>query len=326
MTSTEDKIVRRFLAWLMVCSVFAGTIVLSGGAAAAVGNQSDVSFDDKLDSQQVFWQGQGLLVDADESVFADAIWQVWTVTSDDQLDSLVQEFNLDENGMAVIDTSNLDGQYVVTTSDRDLVTVEEGDAAPSGDSTPDSETWRITLQTMDAAFSADQVGNAGDSAKVGLGITSNRADYDVSVTATRDGSAVSETTLLSVFPSAERGTPDDGAILVPAQADTTETLDFSGATSGSYAFSLVVTDTTASSTASVEVEEPTRTPTETSTAETAVETSPTPTVVTEFVTKQGPSPTPRVVTVTETTGQPGFGIAVALVALLAAVMLAVRSD
>lgn len=55
--------------------------------------------------------------------------------------------------------------------------------------------------------------------------------------------------------------------------------------------------------------------------------SPTPRVVTEVRTRtvQGPSPEPRTVVVTQTpSGQPGFGVAIALVALLAAAMLALR--
>jgi PGF-CTERM protein len=146
-------------------------------------------------------------------------------------DSSFEQQLTNDDGVIDIDTSGLEGDYVIRID---------------GEDSEDHE-FEVAVQTLDAEFDEERVLNEGDNTEAELELDSNRIGYDVEVTA--DGLSSSE--LESIFGDSVEEATDDGVIL--ASDDTSA--DFDGIDAGEYEFTIEVTDTDAEAEATIEVAE-----------------------------------------------------------------------
>jgi len=96
--------------------------------------------------------------------------------------ALEEEFTLEDDGTATIDTSDLDGDYVIVDEGGDPVEFNDqgvSQGTPSSDPAVTSE-WEVTSQSLEADFDSGNVTNDGTE---DLEISSNRGTYSVNVSA-----------------------------------------------------------------------------------------------------------------------------------------------
>ncbi|RQG88881.1 PGF-CTERM sorting domain-containing protein [Natrarchaeobius halalkaliphilus] len=166
-----------FLAAIMVLSVVAMSAAFAGAATAT---------DDDLSSGSTYWQGQELNITETDGVDDGADLQIREYDGDNDIGSLVNEFSLDGDGHAVVETDGLDaGDYVITNaSDRsEAIEFDDGEASVASDA--ESAYFEITTQDLDAEFD-DEIVNDGDDSVTDLEIDSNRGTYSVIVNADGD--------------------------------------------------------------------------------------------------------------------------------------------
>ncbi|WP_313692278.1 BGTF surface domain-containing protein [Halorarum halobium] len=257
MTETNNKIRALFLTALMVFSVFAMTVAFGGSAAAAVGNQSDLTRDAEMNTGSTYWAGQQVLIDTGDDNASES-WQVRSVDTDapNNIGGLEEEFTLDENGTAVIDTSDLDGTYVVVNSTGDPITFTDGDA-DGHETDANDASFEVAPMSLTTEFADDEAGNAGPSNSTELSISSNRGSYNVTISSEdldadelheifNDSAAASMTV--------DTGTDgDDDAVQLSNIDDGDYTANFTDIDAGNYTFTVDATDTTASDTANITV-------------------------------------------------------------------------
>jgi len=258
MTDTNEKLRALFLTALMVLSVFAGTIALSGSAAAAANTFADSDADQALSSNGTYWQGQELWLEGT----AGETWELRRVDTsgdNDAVGGLVQQVVFDSNGTATIDTSNLDGTYVLEDESNGLVSYDDG-VVQSQSATLAQADWEVAVQTLSASFDEDDVPtDTGSSATID--VDSNRGVYQVNVTA----EGLDEEDLEMIFNQSDdgnafvagSGADDDDSVQlnISGSSDTVEANFTEFDEAGSYTFDFEVSDTTASASASVEVAE-----------------------------------------------------------------------
>ncbi|WP_337652396.1 BGTF surface domain-containing protein [Halomontanus rarus] len=220
-TTYREKGRALFLAALMVLSVVAMSTALVGGAAAVDKTNLD---------GQIYFAGQEVDV---TGLSGDPV-QLRQVDGDST--THIRNINTD-NGSITLDTSGLDGTYVI----RD-------DAGDSGE-------FEVTEQNVEFAFEADKVDN--DESTTLNFETDNRAET-VNLTVNADGD-LSGDELVDIFNSsnfdAETTDEDDEARIVGASLNDEIDADFSGVDAGNYTFNVNVEDTTASDTAEIVVEQ-----------------------------------------------------------------------
>lgn len=226
------------LSALMVFSVFAGTVALSGTAAAANKPADAVT----LESDTTYFQGQVLFQD-NASVSGGETLELRT-----QGGTFVTQLTADSDGNFTIDTSTVDagdalspGFYKVEDSDGNVF----------------ASNFEIVEQSFNVVQSSTTVNNGGSSTTKTTW-QSNRGDYEVAVTATIGGDVVTASDIDALTDRTAVDTRDlDGDGTVEAAifdgGDGNVTWDFDGQTPGDYNVNVAVTDTTASGSATVTV-------------------------------------------------------------------------
>ncbi|SFS08884.1 PGF-CTERM protein/surface glycoprotein [Halomicrobium zhouii] len=256
MTTTNNKLRSLFLAALMVFSVFAMTVALPGSAAANH-DTDEYDYDTHLDTDDRYW-GETVLAETDDT---DETYELYEVNMDDDGDG--EDFKTvltpDEDGVFTFSTDGYDGEFEIRNSNGEPVVVNDGQIGAVDDS--GAAVFSITTQTFDADFEDANV--TDEDSDVELDITTNRGRHAVEVTA--DG--LDEGELENIFD--EDASDDDGdregefTVSDADGEDDTITLegvtsgdfntDFSGVDTGEYTFDFEVTDTEASSSASINV-------------------------------------------------------------------------
>lgn len=152
MTPTEDVLRNLFLAALMVVAGIAMTATLPGLTGAEHSSTTDA--DAHLDSGETYEQGERLWLR--DSSGAGMTYQIrkWDATASgrERLGALVAEVPLDTSGSAVIDTRDLEGEYVLVRNQ-----VETGERYPVGVTDGRNESfdggsgygWEVTAQNDD---------------------------------------------------------------------------------------------------------------------------------------------------------------------------------
>jgi pilus assembly protein FimV len=178
-------------------------------------------------SDTTYWQGQDLFFVADDG--SDSADETFQLRTDDEDESLVTEFTLDEDGVAIISTSGLEGNYKIVD--------ENGD-----DQRTDME---VAVQNLDAEFNPDSVLESSDSSEnAELILDSNRGSYSVEVSS----DDLSDSELNSIFGE----DVEDGSVML-SSSDTDA--DFSEIDPGEYNVTVEVTDTDAEANATMDVTE-----------------------------------------------------------------------
>ncbi len=240
----------------MVLSVFAGTVAFAGSAAAA--NAGDA--DDTLSSASTYWQGQELKIDASTTSEAGAGDTLQIRENDDsEIGSLVTEFTLDSNQTAIVDTSDLDGEYVITSDSNTVHNVTNGDiqdgvTSPS-ESQVDAASFEVAVQTLTTETDEDDT-EVLQGSNANIDVTSNRGAFQVDITA--DG--LDSEDLDDIFNQSDNdfvsANEDDDEVTLNVTGDDTVVANFSEFDDvGDYTFEFNANDTTASDTASVTVNE-----------------------------------------------------------------------
>ena len=246
MTTTNDKLRSLFLATLMVFSVFAMTVALPGSAAA---NHVNVTYEVDGSSTNLVYAGQTVnATGLDQGVD----YQLRSVddtdsSSGDITDSSHERnYNSGSNGAITIETDDLgEGDYFLTTG---------------GETVDISDSFEVTEQTLDVDFDdtnvTDEEGNAE------YEISSNRNDFALNISADGDLSAselnatFNDEGNTAGFEASNIDEDDDeDRITVSGVTRGDYEANFSGVDAGQYTFDFEADDTTASSSASVNVSE-----------------------------------------------------------------------
>lgn len=297
----------------------------------------------QLESGALYWAGQsatfdgsGIVPDAGNASVAERTFRIRTVTDGDRVGSLVREFVVGTDGERVIDTTGLQGRYVIR-YEEELVYVHDGtgytSAPPDGRAiTVRNSSWEVARQTISATWSADRVFRHQQAE---LNVFSNRASSLIAVSAR----GLEFDDLVSMFDARDfaddhDARADDDVLLMDVMGDTTLTVRFREIPHGDYTLVIEVVDTDARTTATIRVgarppspvpstptSEPTTAPVPTPTADPSEPPTevPGPTTrtgtdpATSSPTPASPSPPPG--TATSTPGQPGFGAGLAGVAV-----------
>ncbi|MHB9288153.1 hypothetical protein ACKVMT_14075, partial [Halobacteriales archaeon Cl-PHB] len=187
-------------------------------------------------TQTIYYQGQQVVI---TGLNSDTDYQLRSIDETTQAGAVTastheESFHTNSSGMFVVDTSTLDtDDYFV-----------RGPGAPAED---ESNAFELTTMSLSTSFAADSV---NDASTLNLAFDSNRGTYDVNVTA--DG--LDESDLAGIFTNhANVQTHSDGTVTLVGVNDGTLAADFNGVAAGNYTFNFESTDTTASSSDSVEV-------------------------------------------------------------------------
>lgn len=260
------------VAALAVLAVSAGAVSAGGdgstavdsaslGSAAAVGTVQQISVDGSLQSGAEHWQGRRLRFDANEIVGDDSgggQFEIWRVTEDGRLNQRVGTFQVDANGTHVVDTTGLQGRFVLRYNDQPVY-VHDGrgylQSPPDGSQvTVGSSAWRVKAQTLSFEWSDPTVypGQSTD-----LTVESNRQRYTVAVSAT----GLSFQNLTSLFPASayandHAARANDSVLLLELHQRSTLRLDTQGFQPGDLPLRFDVVDTAAVGWPSLQVEQP----------------------------------------------------------------------
>nr|WP_281361601.1 BGTF surface domain-containing protein [Natronomonas gomsonensis] len=248
------------------------TASYSIGASSA----SEAGADGAYDTGTTRWQGQELFFDQGALSDNHSNWQVrnWDRTaSNDRLGSLVSELSF-ENGQTVIDTSNLEGDYVITANDDSasgenrevIITNNQGvatDSVSSNSSAATNEYVEIVVQNLDATFEdadGDEVDDVDLDDSRTLVLDSNRNGFGVEVSSenlTQDQlEKVFDDSTYSVAPTSD---DDDNVTISGLQSESEIEATFNESNDieegDSLDFNFEATDTTANADASITVGE-----------------------------------------------------------------------
>lgn len=304
-----------------------------------------------LDSARTFWSGQRLYFDGGAVVpdvgnasTGERTFQLRRVTTAGEVGPLVREFAVDAEGEAVLDTTSLEGEFVLRYA-GDPVYVQDGtghaDSPPDGTAvTVENSAWEVAVQTISASWSESRVSR---NEIVDLRIESNRVLYLIEVSA--DGLDFED--LERIFDphfyalDHDARADEDVIVLRGGLADDVPAY-FAGIDDGAYTLSIEVADADAATTAEVRVgsgdatattELPDATATPPATTQAPPEPTPpttAPETTTPTTTATGPTTSTSAATATAgpgattTTGQSGFGAIGGTVGVVAAVLLLLR--
>ena len=205
-----------------------------------------------------FWQGQTIYAKDD----ATQTLELYEVTRDDSgarqilSNDFISQTNFDENDNALINTDNLEGEYALSDSNQDptgtLPTSQSaGGLAPDTASGVNAgDTFTVSVQSLSATFDEEEV-EEGD--KVDLDFESNRNDFNVTITSDQLDSG----DLDSIFSTDKTviEDEDDDEIEFSVSGDQIATGDFTDIDPGEYTLDIEVSDTAASTSASINVVE-----------------------------------------------------------------------
>lgn len=281
MKTNNKKISALLFSALMVLSVFAGVVAISGSAfGVALGSA------EQLDSGVTYWQGQDIWLENGTAVATATTLQIRAVDSDNKVGSLVTEFQLDTanvagaataKGTAKISTSSLSGYYAITDGGEggfvyisnatgQLASVKNaaGGAYVSPNTTQiGSAKFEVTVQTFSVKLDDSSI---DEDTTTTLDVTSNRGAFQIRVSSAQ----LDEDDLTNIF--AASGTTndvntasktdedDDGkekreSILINTEAGQSIQVEFDGDFDdpGTYTFDIEVVDTDAEASATIVV-------------------------------------------------------------------------
>ncbi|MFC6757601.1 surface glycoprotein [Halomicroarcula sp. GCM10025894] len=241
MTNNSDKLRSLILAALMVFSVFAGSIALTGSAAAQAGN---------LNSGSSYFAGQDVTADNLDDT---QDYRVRAV-EDGEPGTLIR--TLDASGSTIeftLDGELSSGDFVIVDESGDVVVFDDGSLQsteePTESNTSDAE-FEVVSQDLTAEFEDSSVGNSGGSATVDYEIESDkRNDYNVNISA--DG--LDDEDLQEIFGDAVEDDVSEDDDVIEVAGDTEFNLDFDGQDADTYTFEANVTDSDASDADDIEV-------------------------------------------------------------------------
>jgi len=200
-TSYRLQLRATFLAFIMVISVVGMSVAFTGVAVAAPSDSGNS--DGPLVSGGTNWQGQELFItDLSNVNSAGDELQIRNYDrTDDEIGSLVEEFDAD-NEEALVDTTDLDGNYVITNSTATSTAIVFDSSGSATDTAtgsseldsknPDFEVNVHNIRTL--AFDEDVVDNGEDST-VELELDANRGSssiYNISADGDLDDSELFE--------------------------------------------------------------------------------------------------------------------------------------
>ncbi|QLD91157.1 PGF-CTERM sorting domain-containing protein [Natronomonas salina] len=259
MTRNNNKLRAAFFAALMVLWVFSGAVAF-GGSAVAQGNLDDASdqADDTWETQSGKWQGQSLYFEpADDPTTTTYTIREYDSQSSEPVGQAVRRVAFSQTDdtneyYAHIDTSDFEGEYVITKDGRSNEDVVEtgADGAESGLNTDDTnEAIEFLVQDLDASWSPDAVSQEGTSE---LELSTGRsAEHNLEISS--DNLSVGQ--LQNLFNNADYEETDDGIIVPTTSDDLTANVGQADIEPGDYVFNVDVTDTSASDTATLTVDE-----------------------------------------------------------------------
>lgn len=311
--------------------------------------------------QVVYFDGSEVVTNVDTASVDERTFEVQTVTDEGRVGSFVREFVVDTDGERVLDTAGLEqGRYVVLYDGRPVY-VQDGTGykatPPDGTTvTIENSAWSVTVQSITASWSDDRVFRND---VVNLEIESNRVDFLIEVSA----AGLDFDDLESMFDPEDfapdhDAKADDHVLILAVPRDRADLpVRFRDIENGEYTMVVEVADTTARTTTTIRVGRPpaatatgtpipegmptaapstTAAPTASPTRTVALTQSPEPTrspeppipamptaTASPVASPEPTTQTPPSVTPTESPGQPGFGVGLAVVGLLIAV-LAIR--
>jgi len=266
-TTTNDKVRSLFLAALMVFSVFAMTVALPGSAAA---NFQESDADAELDSGTSYW-GQEVYFNDTSNGAQGETYQVreWDA-SDNEVGPLETEVTLDSDQSATFSTDGFSGFYVIQDPDGNILLLQDGETVGRASQTnvennglvnsTSSPAFEVNTQTLDVDFDDSNVDDETTDAE--YEVDSNRGSFDLNVTANGDLDATELQDLFSDngttngFAAADIQTDEDeDRITIEGVTKGTYEANFTDVDTGEYTLDFEVTDTEASSNASVNVSE-----------------------------------------------------------------------
>ena len=196
-------------------------------------------------SGPLFWQGQQLFFQVPEDANEDYVLYRTSGTGSNIETDFVTEVTLNDSGAKVLDTGRDiigAGTYALFNTDNDAVVFDSnGEVSQTIDPSDDisESVFTVREQSITATLEDNQV-TQGDSTTVSL--TSTRGSYSVNVSA----EDLEDSDIESVFGS---------TTLDLSNTDSDVTLNTSAVDAGTYTFEFDVTDTTASSSVNLTVEE-----------------------------------------------------------------------
>ena len=224
-----------------------------------------VSFEVALDSGEVLWRGQSVLM-ADTA--ADRSTLSLRPVVDGQTESSVETLAFDDEPVRVVNTTDFEtGEYAVTKNDS-VVAFTDGRVANDSVSTRDAGSFRVFDQTLEGEF----VGKEGQPVssitkptgdEVGIRFGSNRSRYDLVVSS--EVADLSPSSLRAVFaaPNELDATTRDvggdtaGEFVLTGVTDSWYPVDLGELQTNPYTFEFAVTNTTASDDASITIRDET---------------------------------------------------------------------
>ena len=180
-----------FLSLVILCALASGIAVGTDHGdhvdrsvsppRAGANDLREIDADRNLSSGTTFWQGQTLVVDdPNEIVKNDRLHLREYDEGADQLGALVREFEID--GPVRIDTTSLQGTYVLVPAGERTNTfvVDNGTIT---ETTEAAAPFEVLVQTLDVRLVGGGASNGTVETDLELALTSNRARYNVNVTA-----------------------------------------------------------------------------------------------------------------------------------------------
>ncbi|MDB9252679.1 BGTF surface domain-containing protein [Halorubrum ezzemoulense] len=232
-------------------------------APAAAANVGTVDGDSNFTNGGSYYAGQeiGLAIpNSTTSPTADQ-FEIRTYDSaDDNIGTVADGFVLDNNRNATIDTSDLDGDYVVVNANNrnEVILFNNSDGVATGSTTDsndyDTGSFQVSPQSLSMNFEDDSTGNDGSAATTTLEVDSNRPQWDVIVSS----SGLDQDELNNIFDDAyttntSDGDLDDEELLLEDVTDGDVDTNFTDIDSGEYEFTFEVADTDAEDTATINV-------------------------------------------------------------------------
>ena len=198
-TNYSEKLRAVFLAAIMISSIFAGTMALSGSAAAvsAPASANDVEYE-----EGIAFQGQNLVGELDSSATSATLRSVESFDAEGQIEgtSFVEELDLgnyDGNSDPTpekefeVDTDDLEaGDYIVVDGSNDVELIREN-------------TFEVTVQDLSAEFDSDDLPALTDDYEDSLAeldVSSSRNGYSYNVSA---GGDLERDELFNIFMAAQ---------------------------------------------------------------------------------------------------------------------------
>ncbi|MBX0325548.1 hypothetical protein EGH21_21210 [Halomicroarcula sp. F13] len=213
-------------------------------ARLLVANTSAVSAkraDSYWQSSRRVWRGSDRFLKSDRvAADADAVWTLYELSDGGPI--RLGAVTLDENAEVVVDTSRLDGRYVVVSEEGRVLRFDREGRVVERTPVSDEAALRraaVTVSTQDLTVATENASVA--TRPTTLKFDSNRAQYTVTVRA--DGLSTAELgRMVDGSRPVERG--DDVAIRVTPERGRVR-LNLSGVERGRYVLNIVVTDSTA---------------------------------------------------------------------------------